>query len=508
MNRKLSLLLTLIMLASALLGGCAGAPAAGAPAAQARDTLTIAYTDEPDSLYCFGTTINMAEKMCANIYATLLKFDENYNIIPYVAKEWSISEDGKVYTFKLRDDVYFHDGSHMTSADVLFSFETAKASAYSAFYLETAESFRAVDDYTFEITLHAPYSPFLNMLCEPFLGIINEKSLTELGEKFAQAPIGSGPYKVVEWAAGTKLTLVAFDKFFEGEPPIKNIVVKFIPDPSTKLISLENGEVDVADSIETNNIAAVESNKDLVMYKTASTKYGYMGLNNQGDKFKDNVKYRQAINYAINKDAIIQIAQDGMATPAVCTISDQTFGFPKNMVGYTYDPEKAAALVAECDSLEPFDIMCSTAVSKKIAEAIQADLAKVGIVANVAMLERGGFFDALAKCNFDAFISSWADSLMDVDSVVAMRYDSSFVGDPGNYDWIIDEKIDQYMDDGRKEGDPEKRQAIYEEFFQYVSDQAVEVPLFYYTSSIAASTAVKGIKPMATGIHYYNDWSF
>ncbi len=509
MKRSLIMLLILVIAFSMLLSGCGGSNDAPASVdAQKKDSLVIAYTDEPDSLDCHNTSKNMSEKMCANIYASLLIFDENYQVQPYIAKSWEVSDDNLTYTFHLRDDVTFHDGKHMTANDVLYSMERAKASPYSAYYVEAVEEFKVLDEYTIEMVLNEPYAPLLNMLCEPFLGIINEDSVTELGEAFGQAPVGSGPYKVVEWVPGTKIVLEAFDQFFEGNPPIKNITVKFIPDPSTKLISLENGEVDVADSIATNNIASVEQNENLVMLQTPSAKYCYMGMNNQNATFK-NQKFRQAINYAINKEAVIQIAQDGIAQEAVCTISDQAFGYPKNMTGYTYDVDKAKQLLEESGiTATEFDLICKDAVSKKVSESIQADLSKIGIKVNVSVLEGGGYYDLLGKGNFDAFIGSWSDSLMDADPVVGMRYHSKFVGDPGNYNWLEDKKVDELITAGRMESDKAKREAIYGEMFQYVSDQAVEVPLFYFVSNLGASKDLKGIRALTTGMYYYNDWSW
>ena len=136
-------------------------------------------------------------------------------------------------------------------------------------------------------------------------------------------------------------------------------------------------------------------------------------------------------------------------------------------------------------------MICKDAVTKKVAESIQADLSKIGIQVNVSVLETGGYYDAIGKGNFDTFIGSWSDSLMDADPVVGMRYHSKFVGDPGNYDWLEDANVDNLIAMGRVESDKAKREAIYTEMFQYVSDQAVEVPLFYYVSNLGANKDLK-----------------
>ena len=509
MKRRLITLLVFVVAVSMTMSSCGSAKDTSAePDSQQKDSLVIAYTDEPDSLDCYGTSKNISEKMCANIYATLLKFDDDYQIQPYVAKSWDVSDDNLTYTFHLRDDVYFHDGKKMTAEDVVYSMKRSKESPFSEYYLESVGSIEAVDESTVKMVLENPYGAFLNMLCEPFMGIINEESFDALGDAFGQTPVGSGPYKVIEWVPGTKLVLEANDQFFEGVPPIKNITVKFISDPSTKLIALENGEIDVADSIATNNIISVEQNEDLVMLQTPSSKYYYMGFNNQSDVLK-NLKIRQAINYAINKEAVIQIAQDGIAQAASCTISDKAFGYPKDVKVYHYDVDVAKQLLAESGSSgTEFELICKDAVAKKIAEAIQADLSKIGIKVKVSVLEAGGYYDAIGKCSYDSFIGSWSDCLMDADPVVGMRYHSKYVGDPGNYIWLEDEKADNLIAAARVESDKAVREQIYSELFQYISDQAVEVPLFYSLYNLGANKDVKGVKALTSGVYYYNDWSW
>jgi len=505
MKRSLAILLILTLALSTLLSGCGNPATEEVPV---KDTLTIGYVQEPATLDWALSSNNMVEKMCANIYATMVKFDDNYKVVPYVAESWEISPDGLSYTFKLRDDVYFHDGKKMTAQDVAYTLKRAKEFPASSYYIESVNEITAIDDLTVQLTLLKPYPALMNMLCEAAMGIVNEETVTAMGDQFALTPVGSGPYKVIEWVPGEKIVYEAFDKFFLGEPPIKNVIAKFIPDPSTRLIALENGEIDLTDDMATNNFQAVEQNESLAFSKTPSSKYWYMGFNNQNDIFK-NQKFRQAINTAINKEAVIQIAFDGTAVPAACTIAEVANGYPKNITGYTYDVEKAKQLLAESGvSVTTFELMVKDATAKKIAEAIQADLNAIGITANINMVESGGYYDAIAKGSHQAWIGSWADSLMDADAVVGFRYLSSMAGDPGNYDWIKDDKLDNLITTGRQESDPAKRQAIYDELFQYVSDQAFETPLLYGQQTVSYNKDLKGVKAITTAIQYYNNWSW
>jgi peptide/nickel transport system substrate-binding protein len=204
-----------------------------------KDTLKIAYSDSLNNLDCNLTSENMSEKMCANIYGTLLRFDENYKPQPYVAKSWEISADGLTCTLKLRDDVKFTDGKKLTSKDVVYSLKKSKESPANGAFLAPVKEFVAVDDYTVNLVLEAPYAPLLNVLCEPLIGLFNEETYTAAGDGFKTAPVSCGPYKVKEWIADTKLVLERNDDFF-GEPPaIKTVEIMFIPDATTKTIALK-----------------------------------------------------------------------------------------------------------------------------------------------------------------------------------------------------------------------------------------------------------------------------
>ncbi len=507
MKRRLCLLMVMVSVLSLLSFGCGKQKVSDGDSSN-KDTLVIAYQDEAESLDCHATSTNQAEKMAANIYASLLKFDDNYTPQPYVAKSWEISDDKLTYTFELRDDVVFHDGHKMTVADVEYSFKRAMDSPFTACYCETFKEVKAVGDNSFQITLKAPYAPLLNVLCEPFLGIVYEDAVKAKGDKFGQEPIGCGPYKVKEWIPGTHILLEAHDKFFGGVAPIKYIKVVSIPDPSTKLISLENGQVDVADSIASNNRQTVIDNDELVLLEAPSAKYAYFGFNNEKELFK-NLKLRQAINCAINKEAVIQIAMEGIAEPSTCTLCEKCFGFPSSLKGYEYNVEKAKQLLVESGLKDvKFEVICKDETGKKIAEAIQSDLKAIGIEISVLTLEAGGYYDRFDKCDFEAFYGTWSDSLMDPDPIVGMRYKSTYTGSAGNFIWLKNDKVDQLIDSARTEGDTEKRKAMYEEMLQYVSDQAYEVPLFYFLYNLGANKSVKNIKALPTGIYYYNTWSF
>ena len=475
----------------------------------AKDTLRIAYTDNIENLDCNLTSNNICEKVFANIYGTMLKFDKDYKPQPYIAKSWEVSEDGLIYTFKLRDDVKFHDGKQLTAKDVAYSLKKSQESAFNGAFLAPVERFDVIDDYTISLVLKTPYAPLLNVLCEPLIGIVSEETYEASGDTFNVKPISCGPYKVIEWIPETKLTLERFDEFFGGPANIKNLEILIIPDLTTKTIALENGEVDVAENIATTDRENVIKNDKLQFSEVASTKFYHMAINNEVEKFQD-IRVRQALCYAVNKKAVLETAIDGVGKEAQCTVNEQCFGFPEGFQDYEFNTEKAKQLLAEAGKTG-LDVNINIAyndVDKKMAETIQADLNNAGFNCSITISETGGFNDAVEKGNYELTLLSWSDSLMDSDAIVAYRYDSKFFGWAGNWCRIKDAKLEELVVAARSTNDVAKRKELYKEMYEHAREQAYEKPLFFPMNNIAANASLKCGEALPTGIYYYNEWSW
>lgn len=513
MKKRLFFLLISALVIS-LAAGCGSQPTTseqepGSEQQPVKDSLTVAYTDQVDSLDGYGSATLASERMCLLIDATLLRFDEDYNMVPYVAESWDVSEDGMVYTFHLRHDVYFSTGENVVAKDVVFSFNHGAASPFSSPWFIAFKEVRAIDDYTVEIELKYPYAPLLRTLCQPTNGIISQAAYEATGEDWYKNPISCGPYKVVDWSSTDKIVFERNEKFFEGVPPIKTINVVIIPDPSTKVIALQNGEIDAAVDVDSYQRQNVLNDKNLVLAEVPSSRYCYLGFNMSEEPFKSNLKLRQAINYAIDVEAVIASAMDGIAVPATCTMASNAECFPKDLKPYPYDLEKAKQLMAE-SGVKDLDInlVCRSAGEQKVGQVIQSCLAEIDIKVTVLQLETGGYYDAADKSTFDTIIGTWGDSLLDPDGVIGYRYNSKLLGSAGNVLRVSDPKLDQYIKDGYSAIDPKKREQIYAECFQYVKDQAYEVPLFYFIYNVAYHKDLKNAGPNTTNMIFYHTWSW
>lgn len=241
-----------------------------------KDTITMTVDREPASLdpAVYVSTYNAHDQ----IYEGLVTYDLDGNIVPLLAESYEQVDD-VTWTFKLREDVYFHNGEHMTSADVLYTFKRAMTFPQAANMLSNldAESFAAPDEYTFTLKTKQPYAFTLNNLCELYLTIVNEKAIKDAGsdEAFGRNPVGTGPYKFVNWVAADSITLERFDDYW-GEPAkIKNVVFKYIIEPTTRTIDLESGGSDINWVVANEDYERVANgdNTTVLKYSIAATRY-------------------------------------------------------------------------------------------------------------------------------------------------------------------------------------------------------------------------------------------
>ena len=339
-------------------------------------------------------------------------------LTPDLAESYTISDDGMTYTFKLRSGLKFHNGRALTSADVKYSIERAvnpKTQCPGAGYFGTIKGYDDVaagkttslsglttpDDMTVVFTLTRPDATFLHIMAINFAFVVPKEEVEKYGADFGHHPVGAGAFRFVEWQLGQKLVLERNkDYHIAGVPYLDKITFEFGQDPTVALLRLQKGEVDLlGDGIPPAQFLQVTSdpkNKDLWV-AGAQMNTDYVTMNVKVKPF-DNVKVRQAVNMAINKDRVIQII-NGRAKPANQVLPPSLPGYDTAFQGYPYDPAKAKALLAEAGYPDGFSTtLYSTDIDPqpRIAQAIQQDLAGIGIKAEIkslsgaAVIEAGG----------------------------------------------------------------------------------------------------------------------
>jgi peptide/nickel transport system substrate-binding protein len=431
----------------------------------------------------------------AGVYEPLVWLnDTNGAFEPLIAKEWSVSDDGLTYTFKLRDDVYFHNGEKLTADDVVFSFELAKKTPIIKTFTAPYDKVEAVDPLTVAVHLPEPYFPFLHH--SSMIKIVSRKAVEEQGEAFGTkvALAGTGPWYMVEYDPAVKVSLRAFDKYYRGKAAIENLNYTVILDDSSAVMAFRNGELDIL-QVPAPNWADIKADPqfDTTVIPRHELYYLILNMNSpENGHVLGNKLVRQAIGHIIDKEAIVAVVREGLGLPFDQFMNPAiTAGGPDPTIVYDYDPEKAKALLAEAgypDGVDLGTFMSFTlAEYVKMAQIIQASAAEVGITFKIEQMEVASLLTEMRKGNFTmAFCAStW---LLDYDYIsryfhsknnatTFVKYELS-----DSIDW---RKIDAKFDEGTKIQDPAQRRAVYAEAEREIMDSGTYFPIFMTSFGMA-----------------------
>ena len=470
-----------------------------------KSDIVVAVDADVDTLHPtdFSTTVELG--VLNQIYDTLLYYspDGTKDPEPRIAESYEISDDGLDYTFHLRDDVTFHDGTPVTADDVVFSIELYKASEYQGSQISMLSSVEATDEHTVVCHLDAPYSPFLQGICSP---MIASKAYYESSEDdFVNNPIGTGPYKFVSRAKGSNIKLEANEDYYRGAPEIKEVTFEVIPDSSTKAIALHTGEVNFAE-IDSATKPQLEANPAITIAEVPTSAFSYIAMNTEKEPFND-VKVRQAINYAIDRDNLVAVCYDGEAEVNSNICAKERFGYSDDQFQYTYDPEKAKELLAEAGIETPYDLGEILVAEKysNLATVIQNDLKAVGLDVTISVKEFNSYISDLQNGSYG--ITALNMTLEGDTQTLEMAFTSDYIGIANNARYS-DEEMDKLFEQARTETDNDKRAEIFNEIFTKAQDEAIyavmcnPMTLYAYNSDLTCPEFV------LEGNYYLYDFSW
>lgn len=454
-------------------GTSPGTPADPGVSAGSRSDIIIAIDSDITTLHpCDYATSNEA-RINDQIYEHLM-YAEGGILYPRLAESWEVGADGMTYTLHLVKGVTFHDGSPFTATDVKFSCELYQESAYQGASVDGLKSVDVVDDHTVILKTSTVFSPFLENLAA--VRISSKSYFDSAGaDKFAGAPIGCGAYQFVSRDLGSKITLRAFDDYYRGAPAIKDVIFRVLTDNATITMSLQAGEVDFVNIRET-SYADLIGYPGIIIQEVPMSRFGFISLNHEKYPFSE-VKFRQAVAYAIDRQNLIDLAMDGIGIVNSNLISPLRFGWSADQPEYTYNPDKAKALLAEIGIQTPYDlgILPVAEQYKTQAEVIQSDLSKVGLIVQIEVQEFNALLGSLF--NGDIGITTMQMSLEGVTQTYAMALTSPYVGMANNVRYSNPE-IDALFERAVEAVDENARFAIYDEIFTRVQEEAVFVILF------------------------------
>src|SRR3954447_3830917 len=369
---------------------------AAVPAFAAKDVVfAVASTFTTTDPYDANDTLSQA--MAKSFYEGLFGFDKDMKLIPVLAEGYEASKDGLVYTIKLRHGIKFHDGTDFKADAVKANLDRVlnpenKLKRYGL-YNNNIAKVEAVDDYTARITLKTAFSPFINLLAHPSTVMISPAALKQYGNKdIAFHPVGTGPFKFVEWKQTDYLKVAKFDGYWrKGYPKVDSITFRPVADNNSRSAMMQTGEAHFTFPVPYEQAEVLKGKPNLELVAAPSIVHRYMSMNTQQKPF-DNPKVRQAINYAINKDALAKVAFSGYAVPAEGVVP-KGVEYAVKLGPWPYDPAKAKQLLKEAGYPNGFETQLWSAYNhttgQKVIQFLQQQLAQVGIKSTVQALEAG-----------------------------------------------------------------------------------------------------------------------
>lgn len=526
-KKFLSLAFLMLLLVSTALYGCSSDNASenegeSGDEGESTEEKLLIFGRGGDSVSLDPITVTDGEsfKVTKNVFDTLVNFGEqDTEIEAGLASKWEPSEDGLTYTFTLQEGVKFHDDTDFNAEAVVKNFERWAAGDADQFPYYASmfggfgddeghviESVTATGDYEVEIKLKRPQAPFLkNLAMSPF-GIASPTAFEAAGETFGDNPVGTGPFKFVEWKRNDSVTIEKFDDYWvDGEPKLDKVVFRSIPDNSARLNALLSGEIDLADGITPSDGETIEGNAELQLYERPSMNVGYLGLTVTREPF-DDPKVRQAMNHAIDKQAIVDAFFEGRGEVAKNPMPPVISGYNNDIEGYEYDPEKAKELLAEAGLEDGFEMeLYAMPVPRpympdgqKVAEAIQSNLAEVGITANIVSFEWATYLEKAANGEADAFLLGWTGDNGDADNFLYVLLDQDNIGS-NNYTYYENQELHDIFIEAQTEVDENTRNEMYMQAQEIIHEDAPWVPLAHSTPLLAGGKNVVNFKAHPTG---------
>lgn len=439
------------------------------------------------------------------IFNTLLRVDDKGNIVPELAESYEYVTPTEL-VIKLKKGIKFHNGDTMTSKDVVFSINRMLNKPASRIMIDAISKVETLDDYTVRIILSKPSSPLLFGLAHPLTAILNEKDTITKDDVIATAPMGTGPYKFVEWGSGEKIELVAFDDYFEGRPKIDTLTYRAITENSSRLAALETGEIDIAYGIDSIDCEVVANNENLQLISQPTTSTEYITFNTSKPPF-NNKDFRKAVNYALNKQSMSDSIFMGKAKVANSIINPNVFGYSDKVEGYPYNVEKAKEYLAKSGIQNPsFTLFVNDSTTRiQLAQIIQANLKDIGINMDIETLEWGAYLQRTAQGEHQALLGGWVSGTSDADIVLFPLLHSDSLGGAGNRAFYVNKDLDKIIDEARLVSKPEMRKALFYKAQEILQEEAPLGILLYKYENDGLNKRVKGFKYDPTTMHNLKD---
>ncbi|MEN3008150.1 ABC transporter substrate-binding protein [Pseudothermotoga sp.] len=458
--------------------------------------LTIAVDVEPVGLDPHLVTAFASHRILENVYDGLLRFGENLQLLPNLAESYEVV-DPYTIVFKIRRNVKFHDGTPLTVEDVVFSFQrilNPETKSPAAAFYQDVEYVKATDERTVEFKLKKPMA---SAILPNFAGVnssIISKKFFESGKNLQLETNGTGPFYLAEYVAGNYLVLKKNPHYFiQGQPILDEIKFVFMPEELSRVAALKNKDVDMAKISEPLNVRQFPQDR-FNIFKSPTLSYYLIGINTTRKPFND-PRVRNALNYAINREAIVKTVAFGegvVAGPMHPSIKAWALQ-PEEFEEYKYNPAKAKELLAQAGYPKGFEFTIVTSQRynfDKVAQVIQAQLAEIGVNVKIELVEWGIFIKRWRESDFDAFISMNSGS-MEPDIQFYRHFKT---GGSTNVFLFSNPRVDELLELGRSTVDVQKRKQIYDELQKLLVKESPVIFLYCQNQFFVADKSVEGFK--------------
>ncbi len=499
----LSTVVSLLLLTMPLFGAGEQESGASGGAGEAEESvLRVAINANPNTIEPATGDTRQASNVAWSIFESLVWLNDDGELVPALAEDWTVSDDGRVYTFELRQGVTFHNGDEFTADDVVFTWERGKGQdiTYREDFL-AAEEVRKIDDYTVEVVLEEPSSMMLLQMNEHW-GILSKDYHDEVGEQgYLDEPVGTGPFSFVEWSQGDRIVLEAYDDYRDDEyPMVDRLVYRPIPEASTRIAALRNDDIDIVSGLSPEQADSIEGDENVNLITYPKDRVYYIAFNNMTtgvDTPIESKEVRRALSYAIDYQAIIDNIFNGQAERVAGFVVPGNLGYDPSIEPYSYDPERARELLDEAGYSDGFSMEMAgpsdTYVNfEDVLQAVAGYWDEIGVDVDLRFMESGRYWDLQSQRKLPPmFGDSWSSSTGEA----FPRLVGSVGGRDASYGAWLDERLVEFVREIKLTPDQDERAEVYTEFLEYMKEDPPFIYLYQPMAFEAARTRVNGYEP-------------
>tara|TARA_B110000967_G_scaffold24092_1_gene22205 strand:- start:1104 stop:2726 length:1623 start_codon:yes stop_codon:yes gene_type:complete len=444
------------------------------------------------------------------LFNGLVQMDSTMAISPAIASSWNISNDGMVYTFTLRKDVYFHShelfGSDstrtVTADDFIYSFDRLKSpqlASPGSWVLNNVKSYKAINGNLFQMTLKKPFPAFLGLLTMKYCSVVPKEIVSYYGAEFRSNPIGTGPYKFKRWEENIKLIFRKNNRYFEfnskGQrlPFLEAISITFLADKQSEFLQFIQGNIDFISGLDASykdEILSADGNlKDSYTASVKMLRAPYLNTEYLGFYMDSAVPeyqsqlIRQALNYGFDRTKMMTYLRNGIGSPALGGFIPKGLPGHQENIGYSYQPEKAKQLLEtyriKSGNQQPSVIITTTSNYLSFCEFIQRELQKIGLKISIEVMPPSSLKSAKSNGKLDLFRASWVADYPDAQNYLSLFYSKNFAPNGPNYTHFKNTQFDSWYEEAMQEIDNTTRVELYKKMDALVVEQAPVVALFY-----------------------------